>query len=286
MRALLASLCLSFCLVLPGCAVFSGLFEPLHGEKQVQEEPAVKAARTVIDELNGLLIAANSTIGYNIDQGIWNKATATEYQDKVDSLGKQLDRARELLRAGNPLDAKAQAELLRRAITELHRRVSAAAAKEVKHEMETPGSGLLRDRRGAFAHRGGELREGGRGARGDSGRDYRRADEQAQRRVGFQPGEDRPHARLIASSQGLSEPEEKRQAECKQLLEDHGIMVYYVQRGADAAWLGRKVIGSVDLDVDRKDKILKLIQEWAEGGESIDAWYAGHMTRCMHGLTI
>ncbi len=132
MKAWFAALLLAF--ALSGCAVTDGLFKPLHQEQteaqaaaETPQQRAFRIAHAVIDEANVLLLAFDTVIGDNIDNRIWTKAQAQKYQDQAVAAGDNLERARELLRLGDPASAQAQAEAIKTIIIQLQREIAAAA---------------------------------------------------------------------------------------------------------------------------------------------------------------
>jgi len=114
--------------VLSACVTMT---ESLHNPEAVSTEaPAVKAARTAIDEGNALLTAVNRTIGANVDAKVWTRAQAQGYLDQSAGLGGRLDQAREALRLGNPGDAQAKADAVRSLILALQRKIAEEARKD------------------------------------------------------------------------------------------------------------------------------------------------------------
>ena len=117
--------------VLASCAVVEPLTQALP-RSSVEENAAIKEARRAVDESNAALAALNQVIGDNVAAGIWTKSQAQALLDDSKAAGKKLDAAREMLRAGQALEAKTQAELIKQAVLALHRRVAAEARKEGK----------------------------------------------------------------------------------------------------------------------------------------------------------
>lgn len=110
--------------LLGGCAVFS---EP--GEIPVSEKLSsqAKAAQTAINEANVLLAAAARVIKQNAADGIMTKAEAQKALDQVRSYAADVDKAKNLLAAGEVLNAQNKAELVHKLIVALHREVSERA---------------------------------------------------------------------------------------------------------------------------------------------------------------
>ena len=108
-----------------------GTTAPLHDPERIStESPEITAARTAIDEANGILIAVNNRIGDNAAAEVWTKAEAQGYLDRSKELGKKLDQARELLRLGNPADAQAQAVAIKTLILALQTEIAKRARQE------------------------------------------------------------------------------------------------------------------------------------------------------------
>lgn len=126
--SLLVPLALAVVLGLSGCETVKSMADPLRSSAS-KEAPAVAAARTVIDEGYALLTAVNKVIGENVSAGVWSKAQAQDYLDRSREMRIRLDSARDMLRAGDPLNAKNQAELIRTAILALQKRIAADARK-------------------------------------------------------------------------------------------------------------------------------------------------------------
>ena len=112
-----------------GCETFQAATQPLPRAESSEPAP-VKAARLAIDEANAALIGLNVVIGDNVAAKVWTPDQAQTYLDESKAAGGKLDRAREVLRAGLPLDARSQAEAVRALVIALHRQVAAAARKE------------------------------------------------------------------------------------------------------------------------------------------------------------
>ena len=82
-----------------------------------------------INEANVTLTATSNVIAQNVADGIFTKAEAQSYLDKVRELAKKVDDAQALVDAGLP-DAKDRAELVRRLIVALHREVAQRARQQ------------------------------------------------------------------------------------------------------------------------------------------------------------
>ena len=122
MKRLLATLALL--LPLAGCGVFQPA--PVHSKASTGTS-AVATVRTIIDESYATLIALNRTISQNLDDRIWTPEQARPYLEKSADYRKQTDRARELLRLGDPFAAETQAKAVRELILRLHREVATKA---------------------------------------------------------------------------------------------------------------------------------------------------------------
>jgi len=114
--------------MLAGCP---SMTQPLHAPVEATaESPAQKATRLAhasIDEANAALTAFNVTIGNNAAAGIWTKAQAQEALDQSKELGKGLDVAREAMRLGDITSAATQAELVKKLLITLQRKVAEKA---------------------------------------------------------------------------------------------------------------------------------------------------------------
>lgn len=132
MRNLLGAAVLA--LALSGCAVMSGITDPLHAPQtdaqaatETPAQKAVRVARQTIDEANGALIALNTIIKSNVHDQVWTPDEGQSRLNQTKKAGVDLDKARELLRLGNVTGAQAQAELIRTLLIELQRQAAAAS---------------------------------------------------------------------------------------------------------------------------------------------------------------
>ena len=90
MRTFLA---LFVAIALSGCALV-GQVEPLSTMSVPATLPeAGKQAQVAVNEANLALTAAANVIAANVKDGIWTKAQAQGYLDKVKDYAKQVDRA-------------------------------------------------------------------------------------------------------------------------------------------------------------------------------------------------
>ena len=127
MRTFLA---LFVAIALSGCALV-GQVEPLSTMSVPATLPeAGKQAQVAVNEANLALTAAANVIAANVKDGIWTKAQAQGYLDKVKDYAKQVDRAQELVRLGQFDLGKSQADAVRAVILILHREIAAQARKE------------------------------------------------------------------------------------------------------------------------------------------------------------
>ena len=128
MRILL--IILAFAALLGGCALF-GPVEPVpSGTVSSALPPGAQQAQLAINEANLALTAAANVIAGNVKDRIWTKQQAQGYLDKVKDYVRQVDRAQELVRLGDFVQGKTQAEAVRSLIVILHREIAAQARKE------------------------------------------------------------------------------------------------------------------------------------------------------------
>jgi hypothetical protein len=85
-----------------------------------------------VNEANLGLTAAANIISSNVKDGIWTKAQAQGYLNKVRDYSRQVDRAQDLIRLGDFAQGKTEAEAVRSLIVLLHREIAAQARKEAR----------------------------------------------------------------------------------------------------------------------------------------------------------
>ena len=105
-----------------GCA----FTEPLRS-KPIDEPPAIAAARVAIEEQAAAVTAFNNVITENVNARVWTKAQAAEYGAAADNMLETVERARTLLRLGDAVGAKAQAELVKEGLRAIQRQIAAKA---------------------------------------------------------------------------------------------------------------------------------------------------------------
>ena len=117
MRAVL----LSLSLFLASCGVF-GPVEPISKPSSPAE-----TAQLAVNEANLSLAAAANVVSSNVKDRIWTKEQAQGYLNKIRDYAKDVDRAQDLVRAGQFELGKSQAELTKSLIIILHREIAAKA---------------------------------------------------------------------------------------------------------------------------------------------------------------
>ena len=108
-------------IALGGCSVMQP--QPLP-RSTVEESATVAQTRRAIDEGYATVISLNGVISENVNARVWTKEHAQAYFDRSEKFREQLDTARALLRNGQVLDAKGQADLIRTGLQALQREVS------------------------------------------------------------------------------------------------------------------------------------------------------------------
>jgi PBP1b-binding outer membrane lipoprotein LpoB len=123
-------LILFLALMLGGCSMFGPLETATPMSVPTTLPEAGRQAQLAINEANLALTAAANVIAANVKDGIWTKAQAQGYLDKVREYAKQVDRAQEAVRLGQFSTAQAQANAVQALILILHREAAAQARKE------------------------------------------------------------------------------------------------------------------------------------------------------------
>lgn len=90
--------------------------------------PQLQTAQATINETNILLTATANVVAQNLKDGVYTKAEAQSYLDKVKSLASQVDTAQALIRVGD-MTAMDKTKLIQQAVVVLHREVAARARK-------------------------------------------------------------------------------------------------------------------------------------------------------------
>jgi hypothetical protein len=125
-------LCLVVLSLMPACGILGPVqpAAPIAVPSTLPE--AGRQAQNAINEATLGIAAAANVVRANVKDGIWTKAQAQGYLDKLGTYLKDVDRAQTALNVGNFTSAKAQADLLSSLILILHREVAAQARKEAK----------------------------------------------------------------------------------------------------------------------------------------------------------
>lgn len=95
---------------------------------QSLSDPA-KAAQKALNSANVILTASYMTVDQNRSDGVYTKEEALEILDRLDKLGREVDKAQDAFRVGQFFDAEHKAKILREAISLIHREVAAKARK-------------------------------------------------------------------------------------------------------------------------------------------------------------
>lgn len=129
MMKFLAALFLSLALV--GCQTVGGMFEPVFEPKPVEKvQDVTELVQDILIEANVSRAAVNRTIRDRAKNKLWDDATAQKYLDMSKDYRGKIEKAQKLLDAGNVLDAKSEAELVRSLIEKLTAEVARQANKE------------------------------------------------------------------------------------------------------------------------------------------------------------
>ena len=116
-RSLFAALTLS----LAGCGLL-GISEPIGKASTPAEQ-----AQLAVNEANLSLTAAANVVAGNVKDRIWTKEQAQGYLNKIRDYARDVDRAQDLVRAGQFELGKSQAELTKSLIIILHREIAQKA---------------------------------------------------------------------------------------------------------------------------------------------------------------
>ena len=117
MRALVLTLLVT----IGGCGIF-GPTEPVGKASTPAEQ-----AQLAVNEANLSLTAAANVVAGNVKDRIWTKEQAQGYLNKIRDYARDVDRAQDLVRAGQFELGKSQAELTKSLIIILHREIAAKA---------------------------------------------------------------------------------------------------------------------------------------------------------------
>lgn len=131
MRKLLVALALS--LSLTGCAMFSGMYEPIHKVEKVDSvKSATELAQSVIDEANAARYSINTTIKDRVANKVWTWEQGQKYLNQSMAYGLKIEAAQVLLDAGDVVGSENEAELVRALLVKLSAEVARQASKETK----------------------------------------------------------------------------------------------------------------------------------------------------------
>jgi len=114
-------------IALGGCA---GFLAPAGVPVSKSLPEAARSVQTVINEANILITATANVVAQNAKEGLITETEKVSYRDKLKDMAKKVDSAQDLLRLGDITKAQTQADLIKFAITALHREVAAKARKQ------------------------------------------------------------------------------------------------------------------------------------------------------------